>query len=230
MILIVICFCKCSYENTENLAIKEIPEQNKIMIEQPYKGLALYPYANAIEIDSLSQIPAKHQFFVNKIINYSMYDFQDNITFVKGQIIDIENWLLNDSIKQAGFLFQFVLPKYELYFELSDTTIGIKKYCFKIGLDPYGQITYFDWPKENYDRRENFINPEAILTLAVKTAKNKGYKTSSYISSLWHDWRLDKLCWEILFLQNSSNEYRKIVIDAIKLEVLEEIDVMRMNT
>jgi len=217
--------------------------QNKKIMDSPCdEYVNLYrAYEEVItRIDSLNQIPTKYQFIVKEIIKKSMADFQDNITFIKGQIINLESWFSEDSTSQiknryerrykygdgSNYEYETIIPKYQLFFELSDHTIGVKRYCFKIGLDPYGQITYFNCPRKNYYNRASFINPEAILKLAVKCAEKKGYKTSSYVSSLWYDWRLDKLCWEISFLQNSSDEYRQITIDAIKLEVLKEEDIV----
>lgn len=76
-----------------------------------------------------------------------MTDFQNNILFVKGQKIDIEKWLTNDSIPQTQY--HYVIPTYQLFFELRDTSLGIIKYVFELSLDQYGQVIEFDWPRSN---------------------------------------------------------------------------------
>jgi len=208
--------------------------QKKIMVEKLCEEYAI-PYddyeKNGIEIDALNQIPIKHQSIVNEIIKKSMTDFQDNITFAIGRVMNIEN----DSILDMAYTYLYnlyeekyygyVIPKYELYFELTDTLIGIKKYCLRISLDQYGKVIHFDWSREGYNKRTNFIKADAVLEFATKYAKKKKYITSSYLVKLEHNRELDKLCWHISFLQSDEDwnkTYQTIVIDAIKLTVLDE--------
>lgn len=203
--------------------------QDKIIIDQPYFGLGSY-IANTTEVDSMKQLPTRIQFISNSIIKSSMTDFIDKILFVKGQIIDLDHWLINDSIPQTEY--KYVVPKYQLFFELADTSIGIKKYCFELSLDQYGQVTYFDWPREYYNKRTNFINPELIKAEAIKFAKRKKYKTDTCIYELKYDSETNKICWHISFLQkavgdeyNYSRVYKTIVIDSISLTVLKELEI-----
>jgi hypothetical protein len=67
------------------------------------------------------------------------------------------------------------MPKYELYFELRDTSIGINRYCFEVSLDQYGQILSFDWPREKFNKRDSFINPELLQKTALTYAKKMKY-------------------------------------------------------
>jgi len=213
------------------------------MVEQLCKGLISYSGKRSVIIYSLNQIPKKHQFIVDEIIKKSMTDFQKNITFTIGQITDIENQLPNDSTLQT----EDEVRMYDLYFELVDTTIGIKKYCLWISLDQYGQVIYFDWARENYGKRINFIKTEDVLKFATNYARYgttyaqfgvpEKHKTNSYISKLKYDSQLDKLCWEISFLQTSSDDeyryvktYKTIVIDAIELKVLNEYESVSVGT
>ena len=199
--------------------------QIKIIAEQPCFRLTGY-FSYTIDIDSIEQIPTKHQFIVKEMIKKSMTDFQNNITFVTGQIIDVESLLTNDSILQTEL--EYIIPKYQLSFELTDTTIGVKEYYFEIELDQYGQLIKFEYPRENYNKRISFIDTETILKVAINYAKKKKYKTESYTSKIVYDRQFDKLCWHISFLQKSSGNvknYKIIVIDAIDIKILWELDM-----
>lgn len=208
--------------------------QNKINIYQPFLGLPLYT-SNATEVDSIKQLPTKIQFISDYIIKSSMSDFFNNVRFVKGQIIDLDTWLKNDSISQTEY--KHVIPKYQLFFELKDTILGINKYCFELSFDQYGQVICFDWPREGYDKKTNFIDPNSVQVEAIKYAKRKKYKTDTFVFELKYDDETNKLCWHISFLQKSlgdeynySKKYKTIVIDSISLTVLKELEMHSVGT
>lgn len=136
--------------------------QEKIFIHQPYPGRTFYP-TKTIDIDSISKLPSKHQFIVRNILTASMTDFLNDIVFIKGQVIDLENWLDKDSIPQTKY--QYIIPKYQLHFELRDTSIGIIKYGLEMELDQFGQVISFGWPRNNYNKRAEFLNRDSVLTL-----------------------------------------------------------------
>jgi len=173
--------------------------------------------------------PSYLPFITKQLLEQSMTDFVDNIVFIKGQIIDIESWASKDSTFQATY--QYAIPKYELYFELRDTTIGIKSYCICLSMDQYGQIISFDWPREYFNKRSNFKPGYILKNEAVKYAVKKHYKTRECIYDLVFDDYQNRLYWRISFLQQSketrssgSKDYITIVIDALSLKIIEEYE------
>jgi hypothetical protein len=203
--------------------------QEKIMIHQPYKGRVVYPIQTS-EINSLSILPTKYQFIIQDVISKSMTDFQNNIVFVKGQIIDIETWLSKDSVPQTKY--QYVIPTYQLHFELRDTSIGVIKYTFEISLDQYGQIIRFDWPRTGYNKRENFLKTDLVLQHAINHAKSKGYQTDVRVFHLQYNRHYRRLCWHISFWQSTEGDvrdnfkkFKTIIIDVKQLSVLEETEM-----
>jgi hypothetical protein len=203
--------------------------QDKITIHQPYKGRVVYPI-QTIEINTLSQLPTKHQFIINTVINESMTDFKNNIVFVKGQMIDVENWFSKDSVPQTEY--RYIIPTYQLVFELRDTSVGIIKYAFELSLDKYGQVIKFDWPRAGYDKRVNFLKTDLVLQHAINYAKSKGYNTDVRVFHLQYNRHYKKLCWTISFLQNTEGNvrenlklYKAITIDVKHLKVLEETEM-----
>ena len=201
--------------------------QRKIIIDQPFTYLSFYR-TQTVEIDSLNQLPSKIQYIANTILDSAMTGFLNNIRFVKGQIIDLDLLLNDDSVSQTEN--NFIVPKYQLFFEWADSSLNIKKYCFELSFDQYGQVTFFEWPREDYNKKENFINPQSVLTKAVKYAKNKEYKTDTFLSEFKYDSELNRMCWYISFLQSSTGDkfnytknYNVVVIDATALLVLKEM-------
>jgi hypothetical protein len=202
--------------------------QNSIVTNIPCGGCATNGHNTKI-IDSLSQIPTKIQFIVNSWIKSSMSDFAGNIKFVEGVNINLENWLGKDSIPQSRN--EETSPKYRLYYQLSDSDLNIKAFCIKIELDSYGQVTYFGWPRENYNKREKFVKPSEALELALKQCKIKKYKTDKYYFMLRFDPKSEKLYWQISFVQKSTGdkwsgteEWIEMHIGTTELKILEEKD------
>ena len=203
--------------------------QTKICIDKPFVGLPTR-MTKVTEVDSLSQLPTRIPFIINNLFKTAMTDFVSNIVFIKGQVIDIESWAAKDSTFQTEY--KFVIPKYELYFELRDTSIGIKSYCFEVSLDQYGQITRFEWPREEFNKRASFIKPDLLQKTALTYATKKKYKTQTYISDLYFDEGRQRLHWHFSFLQKStgdnfdySKEYKTIVLDALDNYVIEELEM-----
>jgi len=213
--------------------------QNDLSVNQPFKGLPdnyLTHFTENSVIDSLNQLPIKIQFVVKETLRNSMTDFVQNVKFVKGQIVNLKNGT-NDSVslsKNKYIIFlgdTLIVPKYELYFELEDTTIGIIKYCFKLSLDNEGHVVFFEWPREKYNNRAKFVNPQLIKAAAFRYAINKKYKTKTFFCEFRYDEDLGIMCWAISFLQNKTGDnneyterYKTLVIDALSLKIIDDSD------
>jgi hypothetical protein len=202
--------------------------QTNIYIDKPFTGLP-DRFSKEIEVDSLSQLPPRIPFIINNLFKIALTDFVNNIVFVKGQIIDIESWAANDSTFQTEY--KFVIPKYELFFELRDTSIGIKSYCIDVSFDQYGQITRFDWPREEFNKRASFIKTSLLKKTAFNYATKKKYKTQTCVSDLLFDEGRQRLYWHFSFLQKStgnsfnySKEYKTIAVDVLGNYVVEELE------
>ncbi len=201
--------------------------QTKPVINEPFVGLA-WRETEVQEIDSLNQLPDRINYIIHNLFQYAMTDFVDSIVFMQGQITDLEQWAATDSSFQTDY--QFVVPKYELSFELRDASIGIQSYCFKLGLDQYGQIILFEWPREAFGTRSAFVSPTELEKTARKYAKKKRYKTESCLYQLYLDEISGRICWRFNYLQKStgdefnfSREYNSIIVDAIDNVVLLEL-------
>jgi hypothetical protein len=204
--------------------------QDTIFVNQPFVGLPYYSTSSTI-VNSFEQLPRRIQFVIRQLFNVSMTDFVQNIKFSHGQVIDLDLLSKTDST-YFPIEYKYVVPKYQLYFDLKDTSISIKEYSFELGLDQYGQIVSFEWPREYYNKRDEFIQGQRIIEKAIKYAQAKGLKTDNFIYKFKYDDELKKMCWEVSFLQTSigdkfdySKEYQTIELDAISLTILKEFEM-----
>ncbi|MGZ5242539.1 MAG: hypothetical protein ACXWEY_07525 [Bacteroidia bacterium] len=203
--------------------------QQKIMVNQSYFGLPSYQTTTK-EVDSLAELPPKIQVTIQNLFKYSMPDFINNIEFKRGQNIDVEKALVNDS--DTVFDEKYIIPKYQLFFELADSQINIGKYCFELSFDQFGQITYFGWPRENYGKRDDFVSADKIHKNAMKFAQKKKYKTDVFVYELVYDDKMDIITWQISFLQEStgdeynySKSYKTIVLNASSSKIINELEM-----
>jgi hypothetical protein len=205
--------------------------QNNVYIDAPFVGLPSRDM-DVREIDSLKQLPPNILFTINQLFSISMTDFVNNIVFIKGQIVDIEGWAAKDSTFQEEN--KFVIPKYELFFELRDTTISIKRYCFDVSLNQYGQITNFQWPREGFNKRAHFATGTALKKEAIKCALKKNYNTKECLYELLFDDHNQRLRWYISFLQtrkgsqfNYYEEYKTLIFDVLSKDFVGEMEMFK---
>ena len=203
--------------------------QNRPLINDPFVGLPVRP-SQVRNIDSLNQLPTRISYIIENLLKTAMTDFVDNIFFIQGQDIDLESLSANDSIFQIDY--KYVVPKYELFFELRDTTIGIKSHCLRLSLDKYGQILQFDWPRDAFNKRDVFIEPVVLEKTALRYARAKKYKTETCLYGFYYDEAKKCLCWHFSYLQKSTGDefnyakkYKTIVVDALENYVIEELDM-----
>jgi hypothetical protein len=206
----------------------------QVQISQPFVGLASYE-AETAEVDSFSGFPTKIQYIARQVIRNSMTEFEKDIHFMGGQIIDLEKLFANDSTSQPDY--RYPVPAYQLYFEWRDTTMGVESYCIEMNLDGYGQLLSIDWPRNEFARKQDFAKTDKVFSQALNYAKEKKYKTATCLYELKYELKYDKLCWHLSFYQKGGakgkkyvREYKTIVVDAKTAVVLEEHSTSRVGT
>ena len=218
-LLIFVSFFVCGFN---------VSGQDTILINQTCNGLS-FESTKTADVTSLNELPSNIQTIINKIFETSMTDFVSKIKFVYGQIIDLDKLAKTEPTFPAEY--RWIVPKYELSFELCDTAINIKTYCFSLKLDQYGQIIDFDWARKGYNVEKDFKKGKIIINTAVRTAKKQNFKTDKFEYKFEYRPDYEKLCWEVSFLQkatgdkfNFSKEYYRVLIDATSLDVLDEFE------
>jgi len=167
----------------------------------------------SIVITSMDSIPPRNQHNINGYLRRIMGAMSKNLTFSFGQIVDVKEYFRSDS---STFDYEWVIPKYDIRFELRDLSLGIKCFCIKIDLDEYGQILSANWPKSKYSDKSKFLSRAKIESRALDIAKTKGYITKDYIVDFDYKVDFDRLCWIFMFpttVNSENDEYNTIEID-----------------
>jgi hypothetical protein len=208
--------------------------QTKIEVIRPFWKLPSYTNIKTTEIDSFSLFPSFIQTNAKIVIDSSLTDFINSISFEKGQIIDLDAYFANKTLLDFNPFDTRVIPSYQIFFTLKDSSITCCSYYFEINFDKYGQLIYVGWPRQGYSYKKDFKTIEQALKKAIKTAKSKGFKTNYYQLDFGFDSSINRIYWDFAFLQkstgdssNRSQEFKSIRIDPITLEI---IDITDMNS
>ncbi len=126
-----------------------------------------------IKIDStnnLNDFPVFIQTKSKDVLKWYTGEFYDSIYFIKGQNIDLKALNEKGFFKDSTEIFNYfeterTVPKYELYFGLTDISINIKRIIIKLTFDEYGQILEFHWPFRINKKKEFRQSNQIIFAL-----------------------------------------------------------------
>jgi len=186
--------------------------QDKMIVDKPIDGYTFYGNCS-IDITSMDSIPPRIQHNINGYLKRIMGTMSEKVKFSYGQIVDIKEYFRSDS---STFNYEWVIPRYDLRFELRDLSVGIKCFELKIDLDEYGQIITSNWPKRHYSDKTKFLSRAKIESCALTLAKAKGYNTKEYLVDFDYNESFDRLCWIFKFpisADEEHGEYNVIEID-----------------
>jgi hypothetical protein len=110
--------------------------QKKMVIDKPFRGYIYYQRFDE-KINSISELPESIQLNLNGYFNEILGSMSDSIKFLLGQVIDLKSRFIKDSLIYS---YEWVIPKYDLYFTLRYNSFDIKNYNLNIRLDEYGQL------------------------------------------------------------------------------------------
>jgi len=175
-------------------------------------------------IASFSELPPVIRFNIKGYLKRNLGSLSDSVMFSHGQILDLKAYFRKDAIT---YKYYKIIPKYDLYFKLIDSSIGIKSYNLKLDLDEHGQILYSNWPQKGYDDKTEFKTNEVIIKAALKAAELKFYCKNEYLIDFKYNRNLDKLCWlfmfeDIRYRDPDRKKYHVIEVDWKSGEVVNE--------
>lgn len=184
---------------------------------------------NTTLIHAIHQLPPSINSATQQHLLAMMPDFQSKLVFLGGQILDLETWANDDTINRWNT--PYILPKYELYYELNDSSIGISNYRFQLNLDCYAQLLKMDWPKEHPPKRSAFIPCSMLLKYAKHYARKRKYDTNNCQYQMCFDDDRQQLSWHFSFLQSSEPQaydtiylYKTVVVDVFSYTIVDELE------
>ena len=185
--------------------------------------------ANTTLIHANHHLPPRINSAIQQHLLANMADFQNKLVFLGGQILDLKSWAANDTITPWNT--SYILPKYELYYELNDSSIGISNYRIQLNLDPYGQRLKMDWPAEQPTNRLAFIPCSMLLKHARNYARKRKYNTKNCQYHICFDAHRQELSWHFSFLQSATAQgndtiymYKTVVVDAFSYSIIDELE------
>lgn len=182
--------------------------QNELIANQEFQGLTQYN-CERDSVSDLNNFPELIKFKSEKMLKHNTGEFYDSIQFLTGQIIDLNELsskkVFSDTNSFYFFETKHIIPKYELFFTLTDTSIGIGQLIIKISLDEYGQVLEFHWPFY-INRKVDFLSKDEVINeLRERTIEFKDKKPDDI--SIRYDLNMENFVWE--FSYHFHNEYDK---------------------
>lgn len=166
-----------------------------MVVDMPYAGTTVYD-GHATYISDINKLPHNIIEQINNLLKRRMGTFSNKVKFSHGQIVDLDKYFKGAKDISA---WQWVVPKYDLIFNLMDTTIGIKNYSLQVRLDQYGQVIRMNWPKQYYTSAKRFNNRKQIEQFALRKALEKNFLTTTYTVKLTYEYSTDAFYWRFWF-------------------------------
>ncbi len=184
--------------------------------------------------ERITDFPQKIIWTANEIIQKSIGNHGENFTFKSGSIFNVKGYFKKypDMLNQT----QAIIPSYVLYYNWSDSSIGIKNYEIYLCLDKLGQVLYFNFPRHYDFSKIELQTFDNALAISDSITHNDSIKYEEpYIFLDFNECKRD-LAWTLRFSELSDTEFHKtkeikiylidkeIEIDEIEYESLGTID------
>lgn len=189
--LLIILFIFCS---------SSIQCQEKLIANQKFQGLTQYD-CKRDSVSDVNNFPELIKFKSLKLLKHYTGEFYDSIHFLTGQIIDLKELsdkkVFSDTSSFYFFESNNIIPKYELFFILSDKSINIDQLIIKISFDEYGQILEFHWPFY-INKKVDFLSSDKVMNdLRQRTIDFKGKAPDDIL--VRYDELLKNFVWEFVY-------------------------------
>ncbi len=177
---------------------------------------------SVLKLKDYNQLPDFIKQNISTIFDISLTEFKSNIIFDEAYLTNFENINSDTSVFIRNLTTKTIAPKYELYFTFKDSTLLKSDYELIMCFDNIGQLLNMNWPREDFNKKENLSNSDTILQIATKYARNHLFNTKNkkWIEII-HDNNKDVIYWKTTFYQGikiklfNSNcfDFISIIID-----------------
>lgn len=206
-ILIIIILAFTSY----NLSSQE----NKIVSGKVNSVYSFIDYSEFLE--DIDKVPVNIKMNLELYLKVILGDWFGKITFLEGSIADLDGYFKANPL---AFKRDWLVPKYQFIYLLSDENIGISKYYIKIDMDKYGQILNCNWPSKDFNYthsfdettskpfKNSFISNELMFENAMKWAMVNSIPTGNYTVELTYNTEKNIMCFSFKFLTRKKGSRR----------------------
>ena len=169
-------------------------------------------------------MPADILVKIDSLFSKRLGIFTNKAKFSYGQIVDLDQYFKSN--KDISGM-QWVVPKYDLFFILTDTTIGIKNYYLQVRLDQYGQILRMNWPMQYYTSAKKFADRKQVEQFALRRAREKIFLTTRYEVEFIYDYNVEAFYWRFLFPKTTENNFDCIEINWADFDDIRYITIIK---
>jgi hypothetical protein len=152
-------------------------------------------FPSAAPVSSAAELPMHVQAGISEILRSGLGSIADSLKFSNGQVIHFRN-VIGDSTQPDSI---WVVPMYDLRFQLSDTTLGIKDYVLELRVDQKGRLIYINWPGSGFSDKTELASWEDVLAYATRFAKIAKFYTPNFRVHLQYNATLRKMVWVFRF-------------------------------
>lgn len=180
-----------------------------------------------IKIDSTNNLNDFPDFIQTKskdVLKWYTGEFYDSIYFIKGQNIDLKALNEKGFFKDSTSIFNYfeterTIPKYELYFGLTDISINIKRIIIKLTFDEYGQILEFHWPFY-VNKKDDYRQSSQITTILNEITKDYSKNEADELK-IKYDVNLKNFVWEFVYdLTDKEQKEKEFGVSSIEINVV----------
>jgi hypothetical protein len=165
---------------------------------------------SVLKLKDYNQLPDFIKQNITIIFDISLTEFKSNIIFDEAYITNFENINNDSSFFLRNLTSKTIEPKYELYFTFKDSTLLKSDYKLIMYFDNVGQLLDMNWPREDFNLKENLSNSDTILQIATNYARKHFYNTKD---KKWieieHDNNKDVIYWKATFYQGIKRRFYK---------------------
>jgi hypothetical protein len=161
--------------------------------EQVKELIRIFP--TAAPVSSIAELPAQVQNGIADIILSNMGTIADGLTYSHGQVLYFKNVKVDSTVADSSW----VVPMYDLRFQLSDTTIGIDSYLVELRVDQKGRLLFINWPATGFSSKAELASWGDVLGYATRFAKIAKFYTPHFKAHLQFNPTLGKMVWVFRF-------------------------------
>lgn len=177
--------------------------QDRLVVKTDAGGTTWYEDCDK-KISSINKLPRVIKVDIDSLFKNTLGEFAAGLKFSHGQIVNVKRYFLKDDEQASSY--QWVIPKYDLKFNLQDTTIGIINYSLQIQLDQYGQVLKINWPRRGYKFRSKFVKRDSIRDFVLAKAVALNFNQKDYEVNFYYDAHREQFYWQFLFPYDLLNK------------------------
>jgi hypothetical protein len=165
---------------------------------------------------------------VSELMKSQVGNNYDKMIFTRGYSIALEDYY--NKYPERLNLFNNIIPRYVFHYVFSDTTVGIKKYELRLGIDYIGQIIFLDFPHSHNFSSYSFLSLDNAISSTDSLTQIENYRYDDYDYNLRYDTSRNDLIWYIYYSRIDTLDSSFLQYNHLNFEIsTRDNKVLRMD-